>query len=215
MAHQALLTIRGDEPALQWLRCNPIWTEQDAEELRRMLPTVTPRLLEAKAQADSLLCPAPRDLTLKGLGTALALVVPTGFSEQDRKLWLAVALETVKDLPTDLLQRGIIHARRVADHPSKVVPSLMAEVAGEWERRKRDSARIDRLLALAAEPDEPVQPEHVEPMTLAEISTMPAMMVKIGLSQGWLTQEQVDEAREAARDREAGVPRGVSGREHC
>lgn len=71
------------------------------------------------------------------LASALALCVPSGFSEDDRALWLKVATETVKDIPAAILRQAIIEARKVCDHPSKIVPFITGFVNGDSGRKRR------------------------------------------------------------------------------
>ena len=189
---QALTSDPTRMSALSSLRCSAIWNERDRDERARLLPSVSHLLAPAMSEVDNSLYPAHRDVILKGLGTALALVVPSGFSEQDRKLWLAVALETLKDIPLDLLQRGVIHARRVADHPAKIVPAIVQEVEVEWNRRRHAKAEIERLLALAAAPAAEQPKLTAPPLTADEIRRMGPDLRRIGLEQGFLTQEEID-----------------------
>jgi hypothetical protein len=74
------------------------------------------------------------------LTACLALVVPVGMTEEGRREWLAVAWETLKHLPADLLARGCRKARQTCDHPSKIVPTIIAETADHMKWR-RETAR--------------------------------------------------------------------------
>jgi hypothetical protein len=74
------------------------------------------------------------------LASCLTLVAPTGMTADERRSWLAVARETLKGIPEDLLERGCEAARLHADHPAKIIPKIMREVGDAWERRRR----IDR-----------------------------------------------------------------------
>lgn len=77
------------------------------------------------------------------LTACLALTAPAGMTEEGRGEWLAVAWETLKHLPADLLAMGCRKARETCDHPSKIVPTIIAETKesirlrqriAEWER---------------------------------------------------------------------------------
>lgn len=74
------------------------------------------------------------------LTACLALVAPVGMDEQARTEWLSVAWETLKHLPADLLAIGCRKAREIADHPSKIVPAIIAET-NESMAKRRDTAR--------------------------------------------------------------------------
>ena len=84
----------------------------------------------------SLVCPATRDDFRNELTACLALVVPVGMTEEGRREWLAVAWQTVGYLPADLLRLGCRKAREKADHPSKIVPIILAETSYSLERRR-------------------------------------------------------------------------------
>lgn len=76
------------------------------------------------------------------MGACLILVSPSGLTSADRKEWIAAAMLTLSGIPSDLLERGCKKARETCRFPSEVVPTIMDEVKGEWERRKR--ARADK-----------------------------------------------------------------------
>jgi hypothetical protein len=59
------------------------------------------------------------------LTACLALTAPAGMTEEGRGEWLAVAWETLKHLPPDLLAMGCRKARETCDHPSKIVPAIV------------------------------------------------------------------------------------------
>jgi len=80
------------------------------------------------------------------LTKCLALVVPAGMDEEGRAEWLAVAWETIGHLPADLLRIGCAHARKVADHPAKIVPAIIAETRELLAQRRRN-AQPDRTEA--------------------------------------------------------------------
>lgn len=58
-------------------------------------------------------------------------------TEEAKRDWFAIAWDSLKGIPIDLLQRGCLHARRHADHPSKIVPLIMREIEDDWQHRKR------------------------------------------------------------------------------
>jgi hypothetical protein len=76
------------------------------------------------------------------LTACLALTAPVGMTEEARRDWLAVAWDTLKDIPPDILVIGTRKAREKCDHPSKIVPFIVAETA-DWMRRHNERSRAD------------------------------------------------------------------------
>jgi hypothetical protein len=117
------------------------------------------------------------------LTACLALVAPSGMATEARREWLTVAWGTLREIPADLLKRGCAHARRVADHPAKIVPAIMDEIRETWDYRRTRRTQIiadqHRTTALPPPPETPCTPEQA-----AEI------MAEMGLS---------SEAKETAR----------------
>lgn len=87
------------------------------------------------------------------LTACLALVVPVGMTEAGRREWLAVAWETVGHLPPDLLQIGCKKARETADHPSKIVPTILFEVR-DMMKWRREEMRVPLLEVKPCTPDQ-------------------------------------------------------------
>jgi hypothetical protein len=73
------------------------------------------------------------------LTACLALVAPVGMTEESRGEWLAVAWDTLKHIPPDILEIGSRKAREKCDHPAKVVPTIIAETASAMGLRSRMS----------------------------------------------------------------------------
>jgi hypothetical protein len=80
--------------------------------------------------------PASPDLFRNELTACLALVAPAGMAEEARRDWLTVAWGTLGHLPADLLIEGCAHARKVADHPAKVVPAIISVTEDRLVRRR-------------------------------------------------------------------------------
>lgn len=72
------------------------------------------------------------------LTACLVLVAPVGMTEEARGEWLRVAWETLKHLPADLLAIGCRRAREICDHPSKIVPAILAETRESMARRREE-----------------------------------------------------------------------------
>lgn len=92
------------------------------------------------------------------LGACLTLVSPSGLTAEDRREWLAVAMQTLSGIPADLLEYGCAEARKRCRFPSEIVPTIMEVIGRRWQWRK-DDAR-EELLRLNPPPAEPT-PEYV------------------------------------------------------
>lgn len=112
--------------------------------------------------------PATREQLVRSLSCALILVAPAGFSEGDRKAWLAAAAVTLEGIPADLLDRGLTVARKTCDHPARIIPAIMAEIEEAWEARKRDYRENTPSRPMLAPPTEP-EFERCSPEAAAEI----------------------------------------------
>lgn len=96
------------------------------------------------------------------LTACLALVAPVGMTEESRGEWLAVAWDTLKHLPPDILAIGAKKARQKCDHPAKVVPAIIAETEQmmSWRRQSERWARDEPPVAQIGA--EYVKPEEIE-----------------------------------------------------
>lgn len=74
------------------------------------------------------------------LTPCLQLVAPVGMGEDDRDIWFEAAQLALADVPADLLRRGAQHAMALADHPSKIVPAIMREIADSLRSRRNVGA---------------------------------------------------------------------------
>lgn len=66
----------------------------------------------------------------------LALVAPTGMDTQARRVWFNAAVRALEGIPILLLRRGVEAATAKADHPSKIVPTILATVKDDWAWRR-------------------------------------------------------------------------------
>lgn len=110
----------------------------DIRDLAR-LPQQSPGLATGTTitRCEARLAPATLKQGKSELGACLTLVSPSGLTADDRKEWLAVAMQTLSGIPADLLARGCAKARRTCRFPSEIVPTIMAEVESEWRWRQR------------------------------------------------------------------------------
>jgi predicted secreted protein len=88
------------------------------------------------AEAREPLTPIDPRILVKALSSCLTLVAGVGMSTQERDLWLTSATITLKEWPEDLIRIGVERARKVADHPAKIVPTIVAETETMLKRRK-------------------------------------------------------------------------------
>lgn len=98
----------------------------------------------------------------------LTLVSPSGMTADERGQWVSVARQALSGIPVDLLERGCAVARRKCRFPSEIVPAILAEVEGEWERRKRRQAEREAFERNRDAPRLP-QPEIVAADEVAKL----------------------------------------------
>ena|SRR5690242_572281 len=125
------------------------------------------------------LVPATKTEFRDELTACLVLVVPAGMDEAARREWLAVAWKTIGHLPADLLRIGCAHARKIADHPSKIVPAIMAETTDLLARR-RELAKEDRTLRLPAPTTRDVMDRRGEPMSAEDTAELNERLERLG-----------------------------------
>lgn len=89
--------------------------------------------------------PASPEMFRDELTSCLILVAPVGMTEEAKREWLAVAWQTLNDFPADMLAAGCQKARETCDHPSKIVPAIVAETA-DWLASRRTCATSAPML---------------------------------------------------------------------
>lgn len=95
------------------------------------------------------------------LTTCLALVRPVGFTDDNARDWLMVAVGEVAHIPSGILANACTAARRTATHHAQIIPAIIA--AAEPELRER--ARLDEYVAgfeYTALPAPPITPPAIE-----------------------------------------------------
>lgn len=115
--------------------------------------------------------PADSETFRNELTACLALVVPVGMTEESRREWLAVAWATLSHLPADVLAYGCKKARQTCEHPSKIVPTIIAET-DEMMRWRRDSVRPAHNAPLLEPPKRHVLDRRGEPMNEADTAEL-------------------------------------------
>lgn len=126
--------------------------------------------LLSKAKA----APATEDQAWSELGRCLTLCAPSGMKDDERETWLMTAYAEIRAIPAEPFLIAAAKARRICDHPAKIIPAIIresqefAESLLRVERTKRaqyENASAPRLQR-HAEPDR--EPEEMDPKT-AEI----------------------------------------------
>lgn len=105
------------------------------------------------------------------LTPCLALVGGIGMGAEDRREWLNAAFRALDGIPIALLKRGAAAAMVTADHPSKIIPAIMAEVSRDWDWRRRN-ATARPLGEIAQAPAEISETER------SEVAALMANLVK-------------------------------------
>lgn len=149
------------------------------------VPTPVPRStsLEPWRDPKTALEPASREVFRRELVGCLALVAPAGMDSATRREWLASAWGTLREYPADLIERGCNHARRVADHPAKIVPAILAEVEDALKTRQRN--RLDLIETRPPSQGLVTAKRHVmdrrgEPMTEEETAELNTELERLG-----------------------------------
>lgn len=70
--------------------------------------------------------PASLEAATGELLRCLRLTAPVGMTDTDRREWLLVAFDEIKEIPLCELAERCSHARKVADLPSKIIPAIFA-----------------------------------------------------------------------------------------
>jgi hypothetical protein len=112
------------------------------------------------ARCEAQLAPATLKQGKSELGACLTLVSPSGLNSDDRKEWLAVAMQTLSGIPADLLARGCAKVRRTCRFPSEIVPTILDEVGDTWRWRQRSLEEAEARAAAMNRLPEP-EPEYV------------------------------------------------------
>ena len=84
---------------------------------------------------------ASRRRFAKALAPCLTLTAPAGMGKVERRDWFAAAFMALRHLPADAIERGAQVAQRTADHPSKIVPAIIAATREDMAWRYRMAGR--------------------------------------------------------------------------
>jgi hypothetical protein len=140
--------------------------------------------------------PATPDQMQAELTACLALSGASGMSEDDRCEWLRAARLTLEGIPADLLAQGCRKARATCDHPSKIVPAIMADVTDQWKWRRESRPAPPRV--------ETIPPERriEQPLTPDQVDEWNAIMARAGASTRYRPDGSRYEAETTAQGRQ-------------
>lgn len=199
--------------ALRQMTSSGVLMVDEADLPHWITPVVRAALPAALAEAQAMIAPAlGRDFT-RLVTSSLVLVAGVGMTREDSRAWQAAAAEALSGIPADLLEIGCAAAKRTCDHPSKIVPTILATVGHRWDARRADLTKLRRIAAAAenvAEGVEVCSPEQAReiltehgmrsrseaPTTEPAAKPEPTVADYVALG---LTE---DEARQAIADRE-------------
>jgi len=128
--------MQGSEISSEWEQLNG-WAQDEKPEASRsercnaLRSALELRVRDLEAKVE----PATPYQVMTELGACLTLAVPSGMTEDDRANWLTVAAMEVRDIPNSYFAQACKHARRTADHPSKIVPAICKFDPGEMLNR--------------------------------------------------------------------------------
>jgi hypothetical protein len=73
-------------------------------------------------------------------------------TEEARRDWLTVAWETLGHIPPSILEIGARKARLTCDHPSKIVPTIIAETADHMRLHRETQSEVRPLQIAGPKP---------------------------------------------------------------
>jgi hypothetical protein len=101
-------------------------------------------------------------------------------SQPDQDAWFEAAFIALAGIPIGLLRRGVKVAMLKADHPSKIIPAISAEIDDSWKWRREN--RPVRAIRGPARPRSAaaLMDARGKPMTEAEADTLNAHLEWLG-----------------------------------
>jgi hypothetical protein len=91
-------------------------------------------------------------------------------SNDDRHEWYKAALSTIGDIPADLLERACVAARKVCDHPAKIVPFICSHEPELLKWRRENLHRATKIMENIESPRlEKADPNYMTAADLAEL----------------------------------------------
>jgi hypothetical protein len=177
-----------------WEEINPVLRRESSVPAVASLPAA----LEVRLADIHDLQPVSRGEFFSEIAPCLTLAAGVGMSQPDQDAWFEAAFIALAGIPIGLLRRGVKAAMLKADHPSKIIPTISAEIEDSWNWRRANPE------AYAAPEPAPPERQIEAPMTPAEIEEFNAIMARIGAStryrpDGSRYQAETQEARAEAR----------------
>lgn len=135
--------MRGTEIQAEYDQLHGLARDERPEVSRSERCSVLRSALELRVRdLEEKMAPATPYQVMTELGACLTLAVPSGMTEDDRTNWLTVAAMEVRDIPSSYFADACKHARRTADHPSKIVPAICKFDPGEMLNRNHLSREL-------------------------------------------------------------------------
>lgn len=91
------------------------------------------------------LTPVDRGEFFEAVAPCLTLAAGVGMSQADQDAWLEAAFQALEGIPIALLHRGARAAMHKAEHPSKIIPAITAEIGDAWRWRRENPASAPQI----------------------------------------------------------------------
>lgn len=136
--------------------------------------------LDALRIAESKYRPATLQEAIELLTPCLILCAPSGMQEGDRTAWYKAAVMTIGEIPLVYLRDATADARKVCDHPAKIVPFICQwePEAVRWANEHVYQAR-KRVENLSAPRLEKHDPEYMTAADLEELKAELANAMRV------------------------------------
>lgn len=122
---------------------------------QQVLTLLRASLERSVAEWEAKLAPASLEQIIAALSRCLTLTAPSGMTKEDRTEWLTVAAPELLHLPSIIFDDACAHARRIADHPAKILPTIMKYEPSHFLTRGFMEARLREVRAQLANIDAP------------------------------------------------------------
>jgi hypothetical protein len=101
-------------------------------------------------------------------------------TEENRRDWLMVAWDSLKHIPPDILEIGAKKARQSCDHPSKIVPAIIADTAEMMSWRRARVVTDEPLQIAGPKPKKHVMERRGEPMDEEDTAELNRILENLG-----------------------------------
>jgi hypothetical protein len=141
----------------------------------------SPAALEVRLADIHDLQPVSRGEFFSEIAPCLTLAAGVGMSQPDQDAWFEAAFIALAGIPIGLLRRGVKAAMLKSDHPSKIIPTIIAEVGESWKwRRENRPAPMAIVGPTAPRSASALMDARGKPMTDAEAATLNAHLEWLG-----------------------------------